>query len=221
MDHVELIDCMGNDKTVVNAARLSFNKSSDSLDEKDIRLIHYLAENGHWSPFSHPQLQFKLTMPIAIARQWFKTRIGIASSDDVDFSINEVSRRYVSSGPECYIPDVFREAIDNVKQGSGGPLPHNEDARFLYEEAVNSAILSYRVLLAAGVCPEQARFVLPMCTMTTFIQTGSLYAFARICKLRLDKHAQREIQLYGESIAKHLKALFPVSWDALSNMITF
>ena len=224
---VELLDHMGSDLSIVNAARVSFDKASElewrydpatecswkHLKESDAKLLRYLATHGHWSPFSHAFASFRIKAPMFVARQLGKHQVGLAW--------NEVSRRYVDSEPEFYTPDVWRARAADVKQGSSEcpvvmtNLYHYENAitpEGLYEET--EAL--YRRMLEIGVCPEQARMVLPQSTMTTWIWSGSLYAFARVCGLRLAKDTQKETQVVAKYIAEALEPRFPVSWKELS-----
>lgn len=211
---VELIDKMGTDLTVVNAARVSFHKTSSyeenrdgtwTLSDKDQKLIRYLAEHNHWSPFSHPQVMLRVKSPIFVARQLQKHQVGL--------SWNEVSRRYVDSEPEFYEPDVWRKRAENVKQGSSDEvvdLPTNAASI-----ATSIAENAYHYLLKEGVCPEQARMVLPQSMLTEWFWTGSLYAFSRVCKLRLDSHTQQETREVAKQISGIMYRLFPVSWSVL------
>ena len=210
---VDLIDFMGNDLRVANAARVSFAKESSYEDDihgwylkdADEKLIHYLAKHGHWSPFSHCFLTFRIKAPIFVARQLQKHQVGLAW--------NEVSRRYVDSEPEFYVPHGWRKRAENVKQGSSDECvyPHNS----AYSNALRAAESAYAMMIRDGVCPEQARMVLPQSMMTEWYWSGSLYAFSRVCKLRLDSHAQRETQEVAKGIASTCKHKFPVSWAAL------
>jgi thymidylate synthase (FAD) len=225
---VELIDTMGTDLSVVNAARVSFDKESDwvmsyketyddqygniqemqfNLNPADKKLIKYLADHNHWSPFSHAFASFRIKAPIFVARQLVKHTVGLAW--------NEVSRRYVSSEPEFYLPEYWRKAADNVKQGSSDENS-NWDAGFTIA-ALNTILLEYELMLSRGVCAEQARMILPQNTMTEWIWSGSLYAFARVCKLRLDSHTQKETQVVAHFISDYMKKSFPVSWEVLVN----
>lgn len=217
---VELLSHMGDDLMVVNAARVSMHKESEwgidpavvdggRLIEQDTKLINYLAKHNHWTPFSHPQVQLRIKMPIFIARQWFKHMVG--------FTRNEVSRRYVSDEPELYIPSDWRKKAESVKQGSSDELV--QQLTFLGRtvgDVMRIAKYTYLDMLEAGVCPEQARMVLPQSMYTEFIETGSLAAYARLCKLRLDPHAQKEIQWYAQAVHDLIQPLFPVSWEALT-----
>jgi thymidylate synthase (FAD) len=213
---VQNLDHMGSDLTVVNAARVSMHKESSWgehgdikwLVEDDIRLIKYLAKHNHFTPFTHPQVTLRIKMPIFIARQWFKHQVG--------FTRNEVSRRYVDDTPEFFIPAEWRKRAANVKQGSSDEpfvLP-----MWLAQEVIefyDKAEAMYLTLLNHDVCPEQARIVLPQGAYTEFIETGSLAAYARLCNLRLDPHAQKEVRLYAEAVYKIIKELFPVSAGVL------
>lgn len=204
MMKVDLIDYMGSDLTVVNAARVSFDKTSSTLDSKDIKLINYLAKHNHWSPFSHAFLQFRIKAPIFIARQLAKHQVGL--------SWNEVSRRYVDSEPEFFTPDVWRGRPTNVKQGSEGTIDVNESS---YANILAETRQLYNRLIAMGVAPEQARMVLPQSTYTEWYWSGSLYAFSRICKLRLDKNSQVEVQEIARQLSANCSTKFPHSWNAL------
>lgn len=205
---VELIDSMGSDLMVVNAARVSFAKVSTHLTEADTKLINYLAKHNHITPFFHPQIQFRIKMPIFVAREWFRHTIG--------FSRNEVSRRYVDFKAETYNPEHLRARDPKLKQGSKlEDVEENTAASELMQKSHDEAVKHYEELLALNVAPEMARMALPQSMYTEFIETGSLYAYARLCKLRLDPHAQKEIQLYAEAIDSFMRERFPVSWNAL------
>ena len=205
---VELLDTFGDDLTVVNAARVSFHKEAKEFTARDEGLVKYLAKHDHISPFFHPQARFRIKMPIFVAREWFRHTVGLAR--------NEVSRRYVDDKPEVWIPDEFRERDPNLKQGSKESIiPNNATVREMYCEAMRNALDAYDKLLEAKVAPEVARAVLPQSMYTEFIETGSLAAYARICRLRLDPHAQHEIQQFAIAITDVLEPHFPVSWKAL------
>jgi len=210
MGSVELLECMGNDLMVVNAARVSFAKESHEFSEQDGKLISYLAKHNHNSPFFHPQIQFRIKMPIFVAREWYRHTIG--------FSRNEVSRRYVSDAPECWVPDIseFRERDPKAKQGSReNEVQSASDARMVFDDTVRQAMTAYETLLKMNVAPEIARCLLPQSMYTEFVETASLAAYARLYKLRTSSDAQREIQWYATQIGKKLEEKFPVSWDAL------
>jgi thymidylate synthase (FAD) len=205
---VQILEVMGNDLTVVNAARVSFSKESSILSDGDIKLIKYLAKNNHISPFFHPQIRMRLKMPIFIAREWFRHCVG--------FARNEVSRRYVDSEPEIYIPKELRARDPNLKQGSKSDIiENNASVVDIMYKSMEIATSSYSALLSSNVAPEVARMVLPQTMYTEFIETASLYAYARLCKLRLDPHAQLEIRLYADAIDRLMLQYFPVSWTAL------
>lgn len=207
---VTLIDVMGDDLSVVNAARVSFGKFKEEFDAKDTKLIDYLAKHNHWSPFAHASASFRVKAPIFVARQLVKHQVG--------FSWNEVSRRYVDDEPEFYFPEFWRARAENVKQGSSDETVEINYSQFriLYPESVVRGCLdSYKALLVTGVCPEQARMILPQNTMTEWIWTGTLYAWARMCNLRLDSHTQRETMDVAIKIDDIMSELFPVSWEAL------
>ena len=204
----ELLEVFGNDLTVVNAARVSFDKTSTDFSDRDSGLINYLAKNQHISPFFHPQLRFRIKMPIFVAREWFRHTVG--------FARNEVSRRYVDSEPEMWAPTEWRERDPNLKQGSKDTVvANNDEICGLYERAVETSMATYKSLLAAKVAPEMARAILPQSMYTEFIETGSLAAYARLCKLRLDPHAQKEIRDLANQLAGLIYPHFPVSWAAL------
>jgi thymidylate synthase (FAD) len=178
------------------------------FDEKDSKLVKYLATHNHISPFFHPQIRMRLKMPIFVAREWFRHTVG--------FARNEVSRRYVDTLPEIYVPTELRERDKNLKQGSKeNAVADNAEVTKVLEDCLTSSVGCYQSLLDSGVAPEMARLVLPQTMYTEFIETASLYAYARLCKLRLDPHAQKEIQMYAEAIGVELRKHFPVSWDAL------
>ena len=211
MARVELLHVMGDDLMVVNAARVSFAKESTEFKQQDSKLINYLAKHNHISPFFHPQIQFRIKMPIFVAREWYRHQIG--------FSRNEVSRRYVSDTPECWIPEDadYREKDEKVKQGSKDtPIELVDSAKSVYATTTRISLEAYDELLKLGVAPEIARTVLPQSMYTEFIETGSLAAYARLYKLRTSPDAQREIQKYAHEIGKLLEDKFPVSWKALN-----
>ena len=210
---VTLIDSMGNDLSVVNAARVSFGKVSGmeynqwgppTLKDKDAKLIRYLAKHKHISPFGHCFASFHIKAPIFVARQLVKHKF---------LRWNEISRRYVDDEPEFYVPDVWRGRAENVKQGSTGEVkvpylvPHEFNKSALYE---------YETLLESGVAPEQARMVLPQSTMTEWYWSGSLDAFADMCNLRCKPDTQAETREVAKQIDYKMIELFPVSWDALT-----
>jgi len=209
---VELLETFGDDLTVVNAARVSFDKVSHELTEGDKKLIHYLAKHDHVSPFFHPQVRFRLKMPIFVGREWFRHTIG--------FARNEVSRRYVDTPPECWVPkaEEIRERDPKVKQGSKAtPVADADMVHQIMHEQTESALRTYHDLLSKGVAPEVARAVLPQSMYTEFIETASLAAVARLCHLRLGSDAQKEIRDYASAVNQCLESAFPVSWKALQS----
>ena len=205
-----LIDSMGSDLSVVNAARVSFGKKSEwnpnfrdekPLYERDAKLIKYLAKHKHLSPFGHAFASFHIKAPIFVARQLVKHKF---------LRWNEISRRYVDDEPEFYTPDVWRGRADDVKQGSSGVVNNVDDDQY----KVYSLDL-YQGLLEQGVAPEQARMVLPQSTMTEWYWSGSLDAFAAMCRLRCAPDTQYESRLVANPISDIMAGLFPVSWAAL------
>ena len=197
------------DLLVVNAARCSFDKQHDTFDEeKDTRLINYLAREKHLLPFRHPSATLRIYVPIFVLRQISKHQVG--------FSWSEVSRRYISTQPEFWVPDKVRKKADNVKQGSSDEtLP---DAYLVdFEQQNISAVYTYNTLLRAGVAPEQARAVLPQSMYTTCVVTGTLLGWHHLFTQRTDPHTQLETQEYAKDIGDIMGELFPVSWKALND----
>ena len=206
---VELLETFGDDLTVVNAARVSFDKESTAMTDGDKKLITYLAKHNHVSPFFHPQIRLRLKMPIFVLREYFRHQIGL--------SRNEVSRRYVDTKAECWVPqrEDVRERDARKKQGSKDTAVEDDAAWNLMNDQVASAIRTYEELLAKGVAPEIARTILPQSMYSLVYETGSLAAYARICHLRLDPTAQKEIRQYATIIDTLLCDAYPVSWQAL------
>ena len=207
---VELVDHMGSDLTVVNAARVSFGKRKIEFEDGDEKLINYLAKHNHWSPVGHCSAQFHIKAPVFVARQLVKHQIGL--------TWNEISRRYVDSEPEFFEPTVWRGAADDKKQGSSDEsidINPKDDMVNDYQQALRSAKWTYKQLLRKGVCPEQARMVLPQSMITEWYWSGTLYAFARVCNLRCKPDAQQETREIANMIDKECGKLFPISWSAL------
>lgn len=204
---VEYIEHMGNDLSVVNAARVSFEKESLEFSDSDERLIKYLARHGHWSPFAHAVVKFRITCPLFVAAQLHKHQVGM--------NVNSVSRRYVSD-VTVWRPDAWRWKVKNKKQGSGGNVDiHTQrvmDVR--YESAIWKSIEEYNNLLALGACEEQARAVLPTATNTTFIWTGTLAAWLRVIDQRCSEDSQYETREVAERIKQEVERLFPASTNA-------
>ena len=236
--HVDCIDHMGSDITVVNAARVSFNsrseyevdtesydrlqvgdgQSKDSLkseflrlSERDEKLIKYLAKHDHWTPFAHPQITLRIKAPISIRTQFFKHKQG--------FVENEISRRYVSFEPEFYLPMWRHKPEGNAKQGSSDFVKEGLEKDLCdsgFHEVCEKAIDHYNHLIENGVAPEQARFILPQGMYTEWYWTGSLSAYARFCHLRSADYAQWEIRQYAEAVSQIISSLYPVCWKYLT-----
>jgi len=240
----EYVDHMGTDLSTVNAAKVSFASRSTEIGEKEKSLIKYLAtgvtaderqarsvaiahmtneedieslvrdlqmQAVHWTPFSHTAITLRVGAPVPIRTQCFKHKIG--------FIENEESRRYISSRPELYIPPEFRSKADKKKQGSGGKHPHSDVWVGQYEKICNQAIDTYELMLQDGVCPEQARFILPQGVVVNWIWTGNLAAYARYFNQRTDDHAQKESQWLARDIGKLIEPLFPHSWKELTRNV--
>lgn len=231
-----LVSVMGDDLSVVNAARVSFDKESSwvevckcgatepsygwpcthggcsfdrHLSDADERLIKYLAKHRHWTPFAHTAITLRVTAPVPIRTQCFKHKSG--------FVENEESRRYISSKPVLFVPEFFRSKPEgSIKQGSGEKHPESDSLLQVYRYQGAVAISCYEHLVAKGVCPEQARFVLPQGVEVNWMWTGNLEAYARFYRQRTDPHAQLEIQDLAKTIGAIIEPLFPVSWKALT-----
>ena len=223
---VEYINHCGDDLSVVDAARCSFDKKSEwaaiegedcSLSFADAKLIKYLANHKHYSPFNHSFISVRVKAPVFVARQLVKHKF---------MPWNEVSRRYVKDEPEFYTPESWRKAAENVKQGSSKDETvnldiidtlSNEEGNCIYrpEEVNKAALETYDTLLDLGVCAEEARMVLPQSMMTTWIWSGTLGAFCDMLVLRLDEHTQYETRLVAQQVAEIVKELFPVSYKEL------
>lgn len=208
---VELIDSMGSDLAVVNAARVSFAKEALEFREADEKLIRYLATHDHWTPFAHTALQFRVAAPVPIRTQCFKHKIGLVE--------NEESRRYISTRPEIYIPEFFREKPQgSIKQGSAGEHKDNHFWLEVYKARTTESVDAYMEMIEAGVCPEQARFVLPQGAIVNWIWTGNLVSFANFVNKRTEEHAQKEVKDVAVILSSLVEPLFPVSWKALTNV---
>ena len=210
--NVTLIDSMGTDLSVANAARVSFAKKNTEFKEPgDRKLINYLAKHGHWTPFGHCTLSFHIKAPIFVARQLVKHQVGLVW--------NEVSRRYVEDAPEYWEPDEWRSKPVDKKQGSGDEkivwLNRKVRVGAAVSKACDLAVETYQKMLDVGVAPEQARMVLPQNTYTEWYWTGTLYAFARVCGLRCKDDTQEETRNVAWEIDVLSKEKFPVSWEAL------
>jgi thymidylate synthase (FAD) len=204
---VELLRVDGTDLDVVNAARCSYDAQSHDFSDRDAKLIRYLATHGHWSPLAHVGAQFRISAPIFVARQLVKHQVGLV--------LNEVSRRYVDSEPTFFKPSSWRGRPANSKQGSSGDVANQHLYHELHDDLIENALAVYQRMIDDGVAPEQARMVLPLSSMTTWIWTGSLVAWSRVCHLRMAKDAQVETQVVAQDIDSFLADAFPVSWKAL------
>lgn len=218
MSLFEVVEFMGDDTTVVNAARVSMGKRVAEMGDRDVGLIRYLAEHKHISPFYHPKMSARVSLPLFIWRQWAKHRVGVAYTDEFDH--NEISGRYVDFGRrEYWQPSQWRKAAPNVKQGSGEGVDPEMAliADKVYTRAVSVAFDAYEAMLESGICKEQARAVLPLATFTEFVTTGSLYAWFNFWRQRADGHAQAEIRVYADMVDAAMRERFPHSWQALKD----
>lgn len=223
--HAEYVDHLGTDLSVVNAARVSFSKRSDwryeedpydptnpaqvGLREADAKLIRYLAKHGHWTPFAHTAITLRMKSPVPIRTQCFKHKAG--------FVENEESRRYISSTPELWVPEVLREKPKaSIKQGSAGAHPQSASWIAGYKAVCGQAIEMYLDMINAGVCPEQARCVLPQGVYVNWYWTGNLAGYARFYNQRKDPHAQSEVRDLADLVADIIRPLYPVAWEALT-----
>lgn len=241
----EYINHYLSDNDVANFARQSFGKLADEFsDEQNNNLVRYLARGmasgdweklieaelpsmyakdtaerrklatylrkipEHWVPFGHPQITLRMSAPVPITVQCYKHKIGFVESGE--------SRRYISSTPKVFIPEFFRAKAENVKQGSAGEHTRNDHWSYVYKHMTDELIATYEAMIADGVCPEQARFILPQGTELNWVWTGSLYAFANAYNQRSDAHAQKEIQDLFAEVDQIIDPLFPVSWSALT-----
>jgi thymidylate synthase (FAD) len=218
---VTYIDHMGSDLSVVNAARVSFGKKSEALGtsgvegehmtpilhDTDKRLIKYLAKHKHMSPFGHAFSSFHVKAPIFVARQLVKHKF---------LRWNEISRRYVDDEPEFYEPDEWRDKSADKKQGSGGKSQSQYFPNIYVKEVSDKALGDYKKMLVQGICPEQARMVLPQSTMTEWYWSGSLDAFSDMCILRCKEDTQFETRIVANEISACMKDLFPIAWGALT-----
>ncbi|MEK5109861.1 FAD-dependent thymidylate synthase [Cytobacillus sp. FSL K6-0129] len=219
--YVRLTNVMGSDLSVVNSARVSYDKESSELSDGDIRLIKFLAREGHTSPFRHATLQFEIYAPLMVARQHWKYIVG---SDHTMDSWNESSRRYITEEPAFYIPEVdeWRSAPDNSKQGSGGPLmevlEYHEmgELQHVYEKHIEESMRLYERSIELGMAPEQARLFLPAYGMyVRYYWTASLQSVAHFLNQRLAHDSQVEIQEYAKAVHEFAKEKFPVSIEEL------
>jgi thymidylate synthase (FAD) len=211
--YVRLVDVMGSDLTPVNAARVSYDKESHELTEKDIRLIKFLAREGHSSPFRHAMLQFEIYAPLMVARQWWKYCIGSSHQDNM-LAWNESSRRYITEEPVFYIPDEWRSAPANSKQGSGSIIEGelHDDFNQSLNSFIKTGLLFYNYAIENGLCAEQARLFLPAYGMyVRWYWTSSLQGVAHFINQRLAHDAQKEIQQYAKAVYFMTEERFPFS----------
>ena len=222
--YVRLVDHMGSDLSVVNSARVSYDKQSFELNEKDERLIKFLAQHEHTSPFRHATLQFEVYAPLLIARQWWKAVVGSSHQDNM-VAWNESSRRYITEEPEFFIPepDQWRTKPANSKQGSGDALwltdPEGaKKATGALREYIMKGVEAYEKAMEIGICAEQARLFLPAyALMVRWYWTASLQGVAHFLNQRLGHDAQGEIQQYAKAVGTLTKQYFPVSIKELVN----
>ena len=215
--YVRLVDVMGSDLTPVNAARVSYDKESKELNEKDEKLLKFLAREGHTSPFRHAMLQFEVYAPLMCARQWWKYCIGSSHQDNM-MAWNESSRRYITEEPFFYIPDEWRKAPENSKQGSGEVLDgkRNLMVSMVYSNYIKFSLDQYEFALESGVCAEQARLFLPAYGLyVRWYWTSSLQGVAHFLNQRLEHDAQKEIQEYAKAVKTLSESKFPVSLKEL------
>tara|TARA_A100001015_G_scaffold39078_1_gene42925 strand:+ start:728 stop:1360 length:633 start_codon:yes stop_codon:yes gene_type:complete len=204
---VEYIDKMGSDLSVVNAARVSYAKTKEVFDLKDEKLIKFLAQHNHWSPFGHASIQFRIKAPVFVARQLVKHQVGLVW--------NEVSRRYVDYEPELFEPKSWRGRPQNSKQGSDGEVELDNNDKHRLQTTMNQCLIIYDSFIKMGIAPEQARMVLPQSMMTEWYWSGTLYAFARVCNLRCAKDTQEETREVANKISEICAEHFPISWKYL------
>jgi len=210
---VRLIDYMGSDLSIVNAARVSFGKNKEKFDPTDQKLLKYLAKHNHTSPFRHTAITFHIKAPIFVFRQWMKHRIAS--------EFNEISGRYVEFAEnDFFVPNLFRKQSKENKQGSTGEIAASDTkyAKELYLEACQNSITNYKKLIDIGVCREQARCVLPLGLYSEAYWTVGLQAIAHFIELRTDNHAQWEIQQYANAISCITEEIFPIGLKALLHM---
>ncbi|GGD46836.1 FAD-dependent thymidylate synthase [Paenibacillus nasutitermitis] len=221
--YVRLVDHMGSDLTVVNSARVSYAKQSLELDERDKKLIKFLAREGHTSPFRHAIVQFEVYAPLMVARQWWKYVVGSAHYEGTGDSLdawNESSRRYITEDPVFYIPQAgeWRSKPENSKQGSGERLAWELGEKHTRElmDFIESGIAKYEAALSDGICAEQARLFLPAYGMyVRWYWTASVQSVAHFLAQRLEHDAQQEIQEYAKAILELIRPIYPVSLEQL------
>jgi len=214
--YVNILDILGSDLTVVNSARVSFDKSVTSLSDSDESLIDYLIRNKHFSVLRHCAISFEIYAPLFVARQWWKHHVAATAVDEQN-GWNESSRRYVTEEPEFYIPGSWRAAAENKKQGSSGEMDPHISAKYnsLLQYFAETGIYAYDAAMKDGVAVEQARMFLPAYAMyIRWRWTASLNALLNFLDLRQDDHAQWEIQQYAQVIGAEVERLFPITYKA-------
>lgn len=207
---IELLDQMGDDLSIVNAARVSFNSESRELNERDEKLIYFLAKHKHWTPFEQNSIKFRVKCPIFITRQWMKHRTWV---------FNEISARYTKFDNTVYTPEDFREQSESNRQASiEAENIDQAKAHEVYENAIKASVDAYHQLLELGVCREQARGILPVGSHTQFITTVNLRNFMHWYYLRIACGAQWEIQQYARAAFELIKPAFPVAMDCFDRL---
>lgn len=219
--YVKLVNNMGSDIDVVNSARVSFDKEIKEISDKDRNLINFLVKNKHDACFRHCTMTFEVYAPLMVARQWYKHAVGSTHLDD-SLGWNESSRRYITENEEFYIPKTvdWRSAPENKKQGSGEFLPADKGAKYTQalRQIVRKSEMLYREALNDGVAPEQARLLLPAYSMyVRWRWTVSLNGALHFLSLRLDSHAQYEIQQYAKAVEKTIHQYYPLTYEAWKN----
>ena len=222
--YVRLVDSLGSDLTIANAARVSYAKESLELTDKDKGLINFLAREDHTSPFRHAMLQFEVYAPLMVARQWWKYIIGSSHQEGIGDALNawnESSRRYITEEPFFYIPekDQWRSAPENSKQGSGAPIESNLGQEYTNKlmAYVDQGLKLYEDAMEDGICAEEARLFLPAYGMyVRWYWTASLQSVAHFVKQRIEYDAQKEIQDYAKAVLELSLEIFPVSFEAIS-----
>lgn len=222
--YVRLVDTLGSDLTIVNAARVSYSKESLELTDRDKKLIEFLAREDHTSPFRHAIMQFEVYAPLMVARQWWKYIIGSTHQEGIGDSLNawnESSRRYITEEPEFYIPkkDQWRSAPANSKQGSGSPIEWELGEKHTEKlmEYIELGLKNYNKAMEDGICAEQARLFLPAYGLyVRWYWTASLQSIAHFINQRIKNDAQLEIQEYAKAILNLATERFPVSLESIT-----
>lgn len=207
---IGLLNYMGNEVDITNAARVSFGKRKESFDDNDLKLMNYLIKNQHMTPFEHITMTFSVHCPLFVRAQWMRHRT---------WSYNEISRRYTDEEITFYLPKALRVQSDNNKQGSIDNSHVNDEKSLICDMDIQQihAFQLYKKLLEAGVCREQARSILPQSMMTTFWATTDLRNLLGFLKLRCDEHAQAEIREYANAIKELIRPIYPHVISAFEN----